>query len=114
MHRRIEDLPRQRHHLARGNVGPGRHGIRRHPDRRRGTGEIPTPVSIVLGRFEDIVTEPVIEFCPVAGTLTKKAYIANVDQPFDATSPGKFYLRRMGDAGSRLVLTNRRAPTTGA
>lgn len=61
------------------------------PTDGQGLGEIPMPVSIVLGRFEDIVTEPVIEFCPVAGTLTKKAYIANVDQPFDATNPGKFY-----------------------
>lgn len=61
------------------------------PTNGQGLGEIPTPVSIVLGRFEDIVTEPVIEFCHVAGTLTKKAYIAYVDQSFDATSPGKFY-----------------------
>jgi len=61
------------------------------PTDGQGLGEIPTPVSIVLGRFEDIVTEPVIEFCPVAGTLTKKAYIANVDLEFDSTNPGKFY-----------------------
>lgn len=57
----------------------------------QGLGEIPQPPTLQIGRFEDVITEPVVEYCDVAGTLTKKAYIANVDQEYDATNSGKFF-----------------------
>ena len=56
-----------------------------------GAGEKPVAPTFALGAVEDIVTEPVIEYAPVAGSYTGRAYIAHVDEEFDAENASRFY-----------------------
>lgn len=56
-----------------------------------GAGEKPVAPTFALGAVEDVVTEPVIEYAPVAGSYTGRAYIAHVDEEFDAENASRFY-----------------------
>ena len=56
-----------------------------------GAGEKPVAPTFALGAVEDVVTEPVIEYAPVAGSYTGRAYIAHVDEEFDADNALRFY-----------------------